>query len=495
MQDRLAAVCLAAVVVCHVPASAGLRSSPSERGEIDFLKAATDFADCMLKYGRDRYGRVHSPLFAVLLTREAEPRIGPYPLFAGPDRVGNYPVYNRFDFNTCLNYPAGLGGEGPHKVTVYGCDPYEDRALYTLLIDLSRITGNPKYRAEAEKALTWWFTHTLGPADLYPWGEHLGWDFEYDCPTYFKGPSKLLYGACYHEIKDTVPFLDLLAKLPAAKPDELAPLERYALGVWNAHYWDQARCIYCRHGDYTGQDRRMGSLAGFPAHQGAHLRLWVCTYLATSNAAVKRQMAQILSKVLDVQIARAREFGFIPFTFDPDVKGTKPHKSGQSDRLGYHAAELAVRIRAAHARLADKLAELARVILGEEKLKQAEKSIEMYLATRDSGYLHGGYDPAHKPAARVRDLSKANTPTPHAREIIRLLQWHKHTGDAAYLTAAVQQARLAYVRFMDGACPLPKAYEAPRKTVEGKPFPDFYFRGACLVHAFALLAEAKAKTR
>ena len=471
-------------------------------GTPDYLKAAVDFADCMLKYGRDRYGTVHSPLFAVLLTREAEPRIGPYPLFADPERVGNYPVYNRFDFNKCLNYPAGLGGEGPHKVTVYGCDPYEDRDLYTLLIDLSRITGNARYKAEAEKALTWWFTHTLGAADLYPWGEHLGWDFEHECPTYFEGPSKLLYGACYHEIKDAVPFLDVLARVPGDPP----PLERYAIGVWNAQYWDKERAIYCRHGDFTGQDRRTGSTEGYPAHQGAHLRLWVQAYLTTKNAALKRQLEGILHKVLDVQIARARKYGFIPFTFDPDTQGKKPQKSGQSDRLGYHAAELAGRLGTGNPAIARKLAELAKLLLGDERFQQAQRSLELYAATGDSGYLMGGYDLSKKPPAEVKDLSQTDSPAPHGREIIRLLEWHRRTGDAAYLRAAEQQARLACVRFLDGACPLPKAYETPRKTVEGKPFPDppargdeapasagevgFYFRGARLMHAFARLGEA-----
>ena len=458
----------------------------AELGRIDYLKATVDFADCMLRYGRDRYGTVHSPLFAVLLTREAKPRIGPYPLFADPERVGNYPVYNRFDFNKCLNYPGGLGGEGPHKVTVYGCDPYEDRHLYTLLIDLSRVTGNPRYKAEAEKALTWWFQNTLGPADLYPWGEHLGWDFEHECPTYFKGPSRLLYGACYHEIKDVVPFLDILTRIPGDPP----PLERYALGVWKAHYWDQERAIYCRHGDYTGQDTRRGSTEGYPAHQGAHLRLWVHAYLSTKTPAVRRQLAQILHKVLDVQIARATTYGFIPFTFDADTKGKTPQKSGQSDRLAYHAAETSVPMCVGDTAIARKLAELARLLLGEERYKQAEKNMKRYVATGDSGYLQGGYDLSKRPPAEAKDLSKANSPTPHAREIIRMLEWHRRTCDAAYLKAAEQQARLAYVRFMDNACPLPKATETPRKTVEGKPFPDFYFRGAQLMHAFARLGEA-----
>ncbi|MHC4202674.1 MAG: hypothetical protein ACYSU0_22000, partial [Planctomycetota bacterium] len=309
---RLALAILAADAAFAAPAC----------GEIDFLKAAVDFAECMIRHGRDRYGTVQSPLFAVLLTREAEPRIGPQPYFARPSPYNTSKMntpFRKYDFNKCLNYPRGLGGEGPHKVTVFGCDVYEDRALYEMLIDLSRITGDAKYRREAEAALDWWFRNTQGPdSGLYPWGEHLGWDFENECPTYFEGPSKHLYAACYHEIKDRVPFLEFLADVPADGPGELAPIERYALGVWDAHYWDQERAIYCRHGDYTGADKRTGSYAGFPAHQGAHLRLWVKTYLVTRNAEVKRKMTRVLNRALDVQIARARRFGFIPFTFDVD---------------------------------------------------------------------------------------------------------------------------------------------------------------------------------
>jgi hypothetical protein len=62
----------------------------------------------------------------------------------------------------------------------------------------------------------------------------------------------------------------------------------------------------------------------------------------------------------------------------------------------------------------------------------------------------------------------------------------------AYLMAADTYARLAHIAFCDDACPLPKAYAGSSpKTTQGEPFPDFYFRGAKLMHAFALLGEAK----
>ena len=66
--------------------------------------------------------------------------------------------------------------------------------------------------------------------------------------------------------------------------------------------------------------------------------------------------------------------------------------------------------------------------------------------------------------------------------------------DKAYLDAARKQGRMAYALFMDDVCPLPKAYSGPpKKTAEGKEFGDFYFRGAKLMHAFALLGDLLAQ--
>ena len=153
-------------------------------------------------------------------------------------------------------------------------------------------------------------------------------------------------------------------------------------------------------------------------------------------------------------------------------------------------------MRKANAPLAAKLEELAVRHLGREGFALAAEKMKMYLATGDRGYLQGGRPAADKPPAAVKDLSKADTPDAHGREIIRLIQWCRKYKDPAYLTAARRQARLAYVRFMDDSCPLPKAYSgSPRKTVAGEAFGDFYFKGAKLMHAFALVGEAEGQTR
>jgi hypothetical protein len=56
--------------------------------------------------------------------------------------------------------------------------------------------------------------------------------------------------------------------------------------------------------------------------------------------------------------------------------------------------------------------------------------------------------------------------------------------------AAARRACLAWVRFMDGRCPFPKACDIPRKTVAGGPFPHFHSRGGRLMHALALAGDA-----
>jgi len=490
---------IALVAVVLVAAAGG--DAADKLGKIDFLKVATDFADCMIEYGRDRYGKVHSPLFSNILTREKEPRTTPYPRFAelsdrqkkewtkkcqkwsGP-KAGYY-YFHKFDFNKILNYPKGLGGEGPHKVTLYGCDPYEDRQLYYMLIDLTRITGKPRFKAEAIKALNWWFDNTQGPSGLYPWGEHLGWDFVYDCPTYFDGPSQHLYAACYHEIKDTVPFLDILGSRPAKKKDDRTPLEKYALGIWESHFWDKSRAVYCRHGDYQGADDRKGSLLGFPAHLGAYMRVWAAAYLKTKDPGIRKQIGGAFNTVLDVQIARAKKYGFVPFTFEVDIKGKDPGKSapGQSIRLAHHAVELSLTMRHADAGIADKLVTLARLHLDDAKFAKSLADAKVRL---------GGAGPTGaKPKPEFRDLSRNNTPSASAREIIRYVKLYRKYEDKAYLEVARRQGRIAYVRFMDATCPLPKAYSGGRrKTAGGKEFPDFYFRGAELMGALALLGEA-----
>jgi hypothetical protein len=474
--------------IAVIAAALMVRLAEGETPAPDYLKLAREFGDCMIAHGRDRYGKVHSPLLSNILTRGPRPETTPYPLFAelsekkqadwkkklanwkGP-QAGLY-HFHRFDFNTILNYPGGLGSEGPHKVTLFGCDPYEDAELYETLFELTRITGDAKYKQAAEAALVWWFRNTQGPSGLYPWGEHLGWDLVHDSPTYFAGPSKHLYAACYHEIKDTVPFLDILAAQPAATKGGRTPLEKYALGIWSTHFWDKEKAYYCRHGDYLGTDDRTGSAEGYPAHLGAYFRVWAAAYVHSKDATFRAEIEAVFEKVLAMAISRTEKYGFFPFTFAPELKGKSPGKEapGQSIRLARHAAEVARQLDKVAPEIAAKLRKLAHLHL---KGRKPEASA--------------------KPAPRFRDLSRSTTPRPHADAILQNVALYRQYKDAEFLKVADRHARQAAEMFCDDTCPLPKARAgvAPPKTTQGEPFPDFYFQGAKLMRAFAVLGEAQ----
>ena len=164
-----------------------------------------------------------------------------------------------------------------------------------------------------------------------------------------------------------------------------------------------------------------------------------------------------------------KKFGFIPFTFEADYRGKKAVKSPQSDRLARQAAVLSGMVRERFPGVADKLRELAVLVPGNRGPDRESEP---------------------KPEVTVADLSKVHTPTPHAKEILRRLEWYAEYHDADYLRAAEEQARVAYILFCDAQCPLPKAFSGPaRITPAGETFPDFYFKGARLMGAFALLGE------
>ena len=186
-------------------------------------------------------------------------------------------------------------------------------------------------------------------------------------------------------------------------------------------------------------------------------------------------MDKIILRTLDAQIVRAKRYGFIPFTFDVDLKGKKARKNAQSNRLGQHAAVLSIVTSDSHPEISARLFKLSELLLGKKRAVQ--------IATGEST--------PEKVKSGVCDLDDVQTSSRHAQEIIRRLEWYKSSGSVAYLEAAEKQASAAYKMFCDDKSSLPKAFAGDlRKTPSGELFPDFYFKGARLMHAFALLGEA-----
>ena len=328
----------------------------------------------------------------------------------------------------------------------------------------------------------------------WPLCEHLGWDFQHEQPTYFDGPSKYLYHAQYHEVKDFVPFLDYLIILSADKPSP-TPLERYALGIWNMHFWDKDKAYYNRHADYTGKEDQTGEVGAFPAHLAFYLRVWAASYMHSKNPEHKKQITQGLNRVLDMAISRTEKWGIYPFDLRVDLEGldsgSKPPT--QSIRLAHHAVDLAHQLKSELPELKEKLRKFSSMHLKDQTEETTMRNIGWAFELKSSDFIQNKKDPLDRPdPTNIRDLSDQVQSTTHATEILYYLKLYRTSGDPAYLTTAKTYGRLAHAMFCDDTSPLPKGFAkgVPIHTAKGDPFPDFYFQGGKLMQAFALLGEA-----
>lgn len=94
----------------------------------DFLAPVKAYAEAMIKDGRDTYGKESSPLFASTLDRKTMK-------LTTAQQVGEMPGLRVYDRHL-------IGG-----------NPQLDRGLYETLYELTRVTGDKHYAAEADKAL------------------------------------------------------------------------------------------------------------------------------------------------------------------------------------------------------------------------------------------------------------------------------------------------------------------------------------------------------
>ena len=117
----------------------------------DSIAIVRRFADAMLDKSRANLPHKDLPLFPLALTRDTfqVPRI----------KVGNL-VTARVpqEFKTIANI-------------------HHDLNLYQIFYALTKITGDAKYAAEADRVIEYFLKHCQEPKyGFFCWGEHLGWD-------------------------------------------------------------------------------------------------------------------------------------------------------------------------------------------------------------------------------------------------------------------------------------------------------------------------------
>lgn len=204
----------------------------------EYLAAVRAYADALLEHGRDRYGPQHTPLFAAALDRRAM-------------QIGDFPE---------------IEGIRKHDRITRGANPMHDQNLYQILYALSEVTGDPKYAAEADRALGYFFRNAQSPATgLMAWGEHLGWGFE----------TEAVVGNDQHEFFRPWVLWDRVR--------ELAPeaLPRFARGLWEHQIYDHQTGEFSRHAGYTAHKPQRAN--DYPRHGGFYIDAWARAYRETGD--------------------------------------------------------------------------------------------------------------------------------------------------------------------------------------------------------------------
>jgi hypothetical protein len=221
-----------------------------------YLSYARKFVDTMIKDGTDRYGAVHSPMFASLLDMESH-RI--------PEDV-----------------PGNIEGQRYSDRSLRGGNLMHDVMLLRTCDLLSKMTGETNYEGAATEYLKFFLSHCPQRTGLFPWGEHAYWDFFEEKPGH---PTHEFLGGIPIEFWERLWELD--ARAVRAEAD----------GLLN-HISDFETYHFDRHAELSKplpQPRPKG-LGGldFPRHAGFYIHVWSFLYSKTGESKYADWAIQLL---------------------------------------------------------------------------------------------------------------------------------------------------------------------------------------------------------
>lgn len=174
-----------------------------------YLQAVKTFSENVLEYGHDQYGEMHSPLFVDGFS----------------DIESRDPI--RWEYE-----------DGDWIVSNFG----SQQNLIRVLVGLTEITGDSRYREAAEEATNYMFEHHSDSRGLLYWGGHQFVDLKTMQNQFESRP---------HELKNNFPFYEFFWEV---NPEATQQMLR---AMWNAHILDWSVLDLNRHGEY---DSEMGLL-------------------------------------------------------------------------------------------------------------------------------------------------------------------------------------------------------------------------------------------
>lgn len=173
-----------------------------------YLQAVQRFADVVLREGRDALGSRRTPLFLDGLEVESRQPI-------------------RWPARKEIWVLANLASQ---------------QNLLRVLVGLTALTGEPKYRQAATDAVRFGLEELRSETGLLYWGGHTSYDALGD---------KMISETGQHELKRHYPFYELMWQVDADKT------RRFIEAFWNAHIMDWSHLDFNRHGGYK---TRLGKL-------------------------------------------------------------------------------------------------------------------------------------------------------------------------------------------------------------------------------------------
>jgi hypothetical protein len=139
-------VVLAILLICQLCVCFG-KEAPDPADPNRYLNAVREFADNVLKYGRDTYGPKHTPLFVDGLN---------------------------------VNTHEPVKWIAPNGDRWILSNLASQQNLFRTLDGLTRITGDPKYKQAAMDAIKYAFENLRSPTGLFYWGRVSAYDAQAD---------------------------------------------------------------------------------------------------------------------------------------------------------------------------------------------------------------------------------------------------------------------------------------------------------------------------
>ncbi len=187
------------VIVCNLIWITTGCTNVSDKDAERYIKAVSEFADNVLKFGKDVYGEKHTPLF-----------------------VDGLNIYN--------HEPGKWKRNGEEWIL---SNLASQQNLLRTLDGLTKLTKDRKYRNAAEEAVKYAFENLRTPNGLLYWGGHMA----YNAQT-----EKIVMEQPSHEFKFNFPYYDFLWEVDPAATKQF--IESY----WGSHILDWSNLDMNRHG-------------------------------------------------------------------------------------------------------------------------------------------------------------------------------------------------------------------------------------------------------